>query len=90
MRTRLVSAISLAVVALVAAPSAAHAVAYFPMGHADTALAADAYDAPFLLLWAAGGALVLALVLTVSIRMARRNAAVPARPSGRPAGRHRA
>lgn len=88
MRKYLVAGIAGAVAALFITPSA-QAVA-LSTGHADTALAATGYDASFLLLWAAGGALVLALVLTVSIRMARRAAAATPRPAARPAGRHRA
>lgn len=89
MRKYRAAAIAGAVAALFIAPSA-QAVGSLPTGHADTALAATGYDASFLLLWAAGGALVLALVLTVSIRMARRTAAGAERPAARRTGRHRA
>lgn len=90
MRRYLVATIAAAVVAFVLTPSAAQAVAFFPSGHAHTALAGTGYDASFLVLWAAGGALLLAAVLTVSISIARRNAAAPARSAARPTGRHRA
>jgi hypothetical protein len=90
MRRYLVATIAVAVLALVVAPSAAQGVVLLPTGHADTALAGTGYDASFLVLWAAGGALLLAVVLTVSISIARRNAAAPARSAGRPTGRHRA
>jgi hypothetical protein len=90
MRTYLVATIAGAVVALFVAPSAAQAVAHSASAHADAARAGAGYDAPFLLLWAAGGALLLAVVLTVSIGIARRNAQAPARPAARPTGRHRA
>lgn len=90
MRRYLVTTIALAVVALVVAPSAAQAVAHVPMGNAGSALPGSGYDAQFLVLWAAGGVLLLAVVLTVSISIARRNATAPARPTARPAGRHRA
>jgi hypothetical protein len=89
MRRYLVAAIA-AVAAFVVAPSAAQAVAFLPTSHADAALAGTGYDASFLVLWAAGGALLLAVVLTVSISIARRNAAAPARSAARPTGRHRA
>ncbi|HYI34710.1 MAG TPA: hypothetical protein VEX88_14705 [Glaciibacter sp.] len=90
MRRYLVATIAVAVVALFVTPSAAQAVAYSATGHTDTAMAGAGYDAQFLVLWAAGGALLLAVVLTVSIGIARRNAAAPPQPAARPAGWHRA
>ncbi len=56
----------------------------------SSALAATGYDAPFLVMWAAGGALLLGLVLTASIAIARRNNASPDRPPARVTGRHKA
>lgn len=56
----------------------------------DTALAETGYDAPFLVMWAAGGALLLGLVLTASIAIARRNNASADRPPARVTGRHKA
>lgn len=55
----------------------------------SSALAETGYDAPFLVMWAAGGALLLGLVLTASIAIARRNASAD-RPPARVTGRHRA
>ena len=90
MRRYLLATVAATAVALFVAPSAAQAAGTLPAGHADSVLAGASYDAPFLVLWAVGGALLLAAVLFVSIGIARRNAAAAARPASRPARRHRA
>lgn len=71
------------------APAANEVTASVPRAATDTEsdgasrLAETGYDTPFLVLWAASGAVLLGLALTAAITITRRNRAAALRPSAR-------